>query len=151
MTSWSSLKRIKTMWDTAAKNNASNSNSDNAHPCRSPPCLTLSHFEYSPSSVRARAHIPSWNCRITAIIFRGAQILSKYVLFLFAPLKTCLLYSTMPQAVDDSPFWNRYDIWEELVHRGEVLVERRQPLWENAFTRNDRIILLNSTTAEFNH
>ena len=47
-----------------------NSNSASTHPCRRP-CFTPNQPEHSPSSLRMRARIPSWKCRITASIFGG--------------------------------------------------------------------------------
>ena len=63
----SSLKRARTTYITAAKNML-NSSGDSTQPCRSP-CVTSNHSECSPSSVRTRARIPSWNWRITVSIF----------------------------------------------------------------------------------
>ena len=57
-----SLKRTRT--------NTWNGNGDNTQSYRSP-CVTSNHSERSPSSVRTRARMPSWNWRITTIIFAG--------------------------------------------------------------------------------
>ena len=46
---------------------------DNTHPCRSPRS-TSNQSEQTPSSGRTLALIPSWSCRMTAIICGGTLI-----------------------------------------------------------------------------
>ena len=59
----SPLKRTRTTCITTAKNML-NSIGESMKPCRSP-TVTSNDSECSPSSVRTRARIPSWNWRIT--------------------------------------------------------------------------------------
>ena len=62
----SSLNLWRTTFSTAAKKML-NSSGDNPRPCRSP-CSTSNQSKQTPSSGRTQALIPSWNCRMTAII-----------------------------------------------------------------------------------
>ena len=56
--------------DVQQRRRTLNSSGDSTQPCRSP-CATSNHSECSPSSVRPRARIPSWNWRITVSILAG--------------------------------------------------------------------------------
>ena len=68
----SSLNLWRTTFSTAAKKML-NSSGDNTHPCRSP-CSTSTQSEQTPSSGHTQALIPSWNCRMTAIICGGTPM-----------------------------------------------------------------------------
>ena len=59
----SSLKHSRTTGIAAAKNTL-NSKVDSTQPCRSP-CVTSNRSECSPLSVRAQAHMASWNWRVS--------------------------------------------------------------------------------------
>ena len=62
----------RTTFSTAA-NKMLNNSGYNTHPCRSP-CSTSNQSEHTPSSGRTQALIPSWNCRMTAIICGGTPM-----------------------------------------------------------------------------
>ena len=64
ITSASALYRSTATRSTAV-NNILNNNGASTHSCRNP-CPTPNQSEYSPSSVRMRARMPSWKWRITA-------------------------------------------------------------------------------------
>ena len=65
----SSLNLWRATFSTAAKK-ILNKSGDNTYPCRSP-CSTSNQSEQTPPSGRPQALIPSWNCRMTAIICGG--------------------------------------------------------------------------------
>ena len=64
-----SLMRSSTARIAGAKKTLKRSG-DSTHPCHNP-WVTSNHSEYSPSSVRTRACMPSRNWRITVSIFYG--------------------------------------------------------------------------------
>ena len=68
----SSLNLWRTTFSTAAKKMLNNI-VDKTHPCRSP-CSASNQSEQTPSSDRTQALIPSWNCRMTAIICGGTPM-----------------------------------------------------------------------------
>ena len=68
----SSLNLWRTTVSTAAKKMLNNSG-DSTHPCRTP-CSTSNQSEQTPSSGRKQALMPSWNCRMTAIIRGGTPM-----------------------------------------------------------------------------
>ncbi|CAB1118243.1 unnamed protein product [Ectocarpus sp. CCAP 1310/34] len=73
-TTSSSLNRMTTTSRTSAKKML-NSSWDSTHPCRTP-CVTKNQSDSSPSSMRTRARIPSWNWRMTSISFAGIPALA---------------------------------------------------------------------------
>ena len=75
---WSSAFKAAPTSMTAAKM-MFNSSGDSTNPCRRP-CVTQNLSEISPSSIRIRARIPSWNWRATAIISSGiASVASTFL------------------------------------------------------------------------
>ncbi|CAM9172057.1 unnamed protein product [Sphacelaria rigidula] len=65
----SPLNRTRAISSAAGKE-ILNSSGDNSHPCRSA-LMTSNHSESSPSSLRTRACMPSWNGRMTFTISPG--------------------------------------------------------------------------------